>query len=81
MIWVGVVARMGEKEMHTGLVGKPERRKPVGKPRSRWVYTTKVVLKWAGRTWTGLFWLYIRCFHVGFIEDLRVLRRNIVSLR
>jgi hypothetical protein len=23
------------------LVGKPERRRPVGKPRRRWVYTTK----------------------------------------
>ena len=37
--------------------------------------------KWAGRAWTGLLWLCIRCFHVGFVEDLRVLGLNLMSLR
>jgi hypothetical protein len=37
--------------------------------------------KLTGRTWTGLHWLCIKCFHGGFVEDLRVLGRNLVSFR
>jgi hypothetical protein len=37
MIWVGHVARMGEERVvHRVLVGKPEGKRPLGRPRRRW---------------------------------------------
>ena len=37
MRWAGHVARMGEERgVHRVLVGKPEGKKPLGKPRRRW---------------------------------------------
>jgi hypothetical protein len=39
MIWAGHVARMGEKRnAYRLLVGKPEGRRPLGRPRRRWLY-------------------------------------------
>jgi hypothetical protein len=38
MRWTGHVARRGEKRSaYRLLVGKPERKRPVGRPRRRWV--------------------------------------------
>jgi hypothetical protein len=38
MRWVGHVARMGEKRnAYRFLVGKPEGRRPLGRPRRRWL--------------------------------------------
>jgi hypothetical protein len=38
MRWAGYVARMGEKRnAYRLLVGKPEERRPLGRPRLRWV--------------------------------------------
>ena len=38
MRWVGHVARMGEERgVHRVLVGKPEGKRPLGRPRRRWV--------------------------------------------
>jgi hypothetical protein len=34
--WAGHVARMGEKRNAYTLVGKPEGRRPLGRPRRRW---------------------------------------------
>ena len=35
--WVGSVARMGERRgVYRGLVGKPEGKRPFGRPRRRW---------------------------------------------
>jgi len=37
MRWEGHVARMGEgRGVHRVLVGKPERKRPLGRPRRRW---------------------------------------------
>jgi hypothetical protein len=37
MRWAGHVARMGEERgMHRVLVGKPEGKRPLGRPRRRW---------------------------------------------
>ena len=37
MRWVGHVARVGERRgVYRVLVGKPEGKKPLGRPRSRW---------------------------------------------
>jgi hypothetical protein len=37
MRWAGHVARMGEdRGVHRVLVGKPEKERPLGRPRRRW---------------------------------------------
>jgi len=58
MRWAGHVAHMGEERgVHTVLVGKPEGRRPLGRPRRRW----EDILGWISRKWdvgiwTGLGW-------------------------
>jgi hypothetical protein len=37
MRWAGHVARMREKNAYRLLMGKPERKRPLGRPRRRWV--------------------------------------------
>jgi hypothetical protein len=54
MRWEGHVARMGEKRNAYGLlVGKPEGRRPLGRPRRRWVDNIRMDLVEVG--W-GLVW-------------------------
>jgi hypothetical protein len=46
MRWAGHVARMGEsRNAYRILVGKPEGRRPLGRPRCRWVDNIKMDLK------------------------------------
>jgi hypothetical protein len=45
-------------------VGKPEGKKPLGRPTRRWVDNIKMDLRYDGVVWTGLIWLRI--------ENLRV---------
>jgi hypothetical protein len=53
MRWAGHVARMGEKRnAYRILVGKPERKKPLGIPRRRWVNNIKMDLRETG--WNGM---------------------------
>jgi hypothetical protein len=43
-------------------VGKPEGKRPLGRPRRRWVYNIKIDLKeivWDEKLWTGSNWLRI----------------------
>jgi hypothetical protein len=58
MRWVGHVARMGEKrKVYTLLVGKPEGKRPLGRPRCRWIDNIKMdlleiglsVVNWIGQ--------------------------------
>jgi hypothetical protein len=43
MRWAGHVALMGEKRgVHRGLVGKPEGKRPLGRPRRRWETNIKM---------------------------------------
>ena len=37
MRWAGHVASMGEERKYRVLVGKPEGKRPLGRPRRRWV--------------------------------------------
>jgi hypothetical protein len=61
MRWAGHVARIGEKRgAYRILVGRPEGRRPLGRPRRRWEDNTKWIFKkWDGGAWTGLSWLRI----------------------
>jgi hypothetical protein len=53
MRWVGHVARMGEKrKAYRLLVGKPEGKRPLGRPRRRWVDNIKMDLLEIG--WGGV---------------------------
>jgi hypothetical protein len=45
MRWTGHVMRMGEKRnVYSLLVGKPERKRPLGRPRRRWIDNIKMDL-------------------------------------
>jgi hypothetical protein len=49
MRWAGHVARMGENRgMYRVLVGKPEGKRPLGRPRRRWDDNIKMVLQEVG---------------------------------
>ena len=70
MRWTGHVARMGvERGVYMVLVGKPEGKRPLGRPRRRWVDNIRMDLQEVG------------CGHVDWIrlaED-RDRRRTLVS--
>jgi hypothetical protein len=56
----GHVARMGEKRnAYRILVGKPEGKRPLGRPRRRWVANIKKDLREDAIEWIGLIWLRI----------------------
>jgi hypothetical protein len=59
--WTGHVARMGEmKGVYRVLVGKPEGKRPFGRPRCRWEDNIKMDLQEVGwGIWTGSSWLRI----------------------
>jgi hypothetical protein len=42
MRWPGHVARMGETNSYRIVVGKPEGKRPLGRPRCRWVDSIKI---------------------------------------
>ena len=56
--WAGHVARMGEKRgVYRVLLGKPEGRRPMGRPRRRWVDNIRMYLQEVGcgyMDWIGL---------------------------
>jgi hypothetical protein len=58
MRWVGHVARMGEKRnAYRLLVGKPEGKRSLGRPRRRWVDNIRMDLGevgWGDVDWIGL---------------------------
>jgi len=58
MRWAGHVVRMGEERgVYSVLVGKPEGRSPLGRPRRRWVDNVRMDLQEVGceyMDWIGL---------------------------
>jgi hypothetical protein len=58
MRWAEHVARMGEKrKAYKLLVGKPEGKKPLGRPKCRWADNIRLDLRereWDGVAWIGL---------------------------
>ena len=60
MRWVGHVARMGEgRGVYRVLVGKPEGKSPLGRPRRRWKYLDRSLGSGMLGAWTGSSWLRI----------------------
>ena len=60
MRWAGLVGRMREgRGVHRVLVGKPEGKRPLGRPRRRWEDNIKMYLREVGGVETGWSWLRI----------------------
>jgi hypothetical protein len=61
MKWAGHVARMGEgRGVHRVMVGKPEGKRPLGRPRrGRGIILRWIFRKWEGVLGTGWIWLRI----------------------
>jgi hypothetical protein len=56
MRWAGHVARIGAKRnAYRILVGEPEGKRPLGRPRFRWVDSVKMDLRETG--WDGADWI------------------------
>jgi hypothetical protein len=56
MKWTGHVARMGEKRnAYRTLVGKPEGKRPLGRPRRKWMDNARMDLREIG--WDGMEWI------------------------
>jgi hypothetical protein len=55
MIWAGHVARIGEKNAYRILVGKPEGKRPLRRPKRRWVDNIKIDHREIG--WDGIDWI------------------------
>jgi hypothetical protein len=76
MRWAGHVARMGEKRNACRLlVRKPEGKRPLGRPRRRWVDNIRMDLLDIG--WDGVDW-------IGLAQDrdkLRALANSVMNLR
>ena len=54
MRWAGHVARMGEERgVYRVLLGKPEGRRPLGRPRRRWVDNIRMDLQEVGCGYMG----------------------------
>jgi len=59
MRWAGHATHLAERRsVYRVLVGKPEGRRPLGRPRRRWEYNIKMDLQEVGcGAWTGSIWL------------------------
>jgi hypothetical protein len=68
MKWAGHVVRMGEgRNMYRVLVGKPEGKRAVERPRHRWENGLKMYLReiGLGGVWSGFTW-----FRIGIVSGL-----------
>jgi hypothetical protein len=58
MMWAGYVARMGEeRNVYKVLVGKPEGKRPLGRPRHRWEDGIRMDLREIG--WGDVEWIQL----------------------
>jgi hypothetical protein len=76
MRWAEHVARMREKENAYGiLVGKPEGKRPLRRPRRRWEDDIRVDLREIG--WGGMYWIDLAQDR----DQLRALVNTVMNLR
>jgi hypothetical protein len=76
MRWAGHVTRMGKKRnAYKLLVGKLEGKRPLGRPRRRWVDNIKIDLREIG--WDGMNWIDLAQYR----HQWRVLVNTAMNLR
>jgi hypothetical protein len=76
MRWAGHVARMGEKRnAYRILLGEPEVKRPLGRPRRRWVDNIKMELTEIG--WDGVDWIHLAQDR----DQWRALVSTVINLR
>jgi hypothetical protein len=76
MRWAGHVARTGEKRnAYRILVGKPEGKTPLGRPRRRWADDIKMDLREIG--WDGMDWIDLAQVR----DQRRALVNTVMTLR
>jgi hypothetical protein len=76
MRWAGHVARMGEtRNPYRILVGKPEGKRPLGRPRRRWVNNMKIDITEIG--WDGVDWIDL----AQDMDQWRALVNTVMNLR
>jgi hypothetical protein len=57
MRWAGHVARMEERSVYRVLLGKPEGKRPLGRPRRRWEDNIRMDLQGVG--WEDMDWIQL----------------------
>jgi hypothetical protein len=76
MRWAGHVAPTGEKRnAYRILVGKPGGKRPLGRPRCKWVDNIKMDLREIG--WGGMDWIDLAQDR----DQLRAFRNTVMNLR
>ena len=76
MRWAGHVARMGERTgVYRALVGKPEGKRPLGRPRLKWEDNVKMDLQEVG--YGGMDWMEL----VQDMDRWRALVNAVMNLR
>jgi hypothetical protein len=76
MRWAGHVARMGTtRNAYRKLVGKSEGKRPLGRPRHRWVDNIKMDLREIG--WNGVDWIELAQDR----DQWRALVNTVINLR
>jgi hypothetical protein len=76
MRWAGQVARMGKtRNAYRIVVGKPEGKRPLVRPRRGWVDIIKVDLRKIG--WDGMDWIYLAQDR----DQCRALVNTVMNLR
>jgi hypothetical protein len=73
IVWAGYVTLIGKMNSHRILVGKPGRKRPLGRPRFTWVDNIKIDLR--GKGWVRTKWLHLAQDNdpVSTLMSLRVL--------
>jgi hypothetical protein len=67
MKWAEHVARMGKRTTYRILVGKPEEKRPLGRPRYKWVDNVKIYLR---EREDGVVWPGSICLRIGASGEL-----------
>jgi hypothetical protein len=76
--WAGYVALMETKRNpYRMLVGKPEGKSPLGRPRRRWANNIKMDIRGRERAWDGMDWIDLAQYR----DQCRALVNKVVNLQ
>jgi hypothetical protein len=85
MRWAGHVARMGEtRNRYRILVEKPEGKRPLGRPRRRWLNNIKIDLieiGWGSMDWSFIIYIPVRQQILGYLIQGRLRQKAMYHQR